>query len=212
MIRTVDVSASRALGRVLEGRSVTFRLAPFYRPALALSAVAIATTLAPDARADVSSWLSLGTGAQKFHGLGLKRDIVPSLRLATGMGSDPSHAFVLGGVARLDTMWGSGTDLSFALRFADHGFANGQWGFALDAGPIARFWGPTVYGATTALTLGGPWGLEVGLQAAIGADDLETYGVFIAIDLARLTVYRRSGTSYWKNSFPAYRPEADASR
>jgi hypothetical protein len=126
------------------------------------------------------------------------------------MGTDPSHAWVLGGFARVDTLFGKGTDLSFSLRLADHGFVNGQWGFAVDAGPIARFWGDTAYGATAAVILGGPWGLELGIQSAIGRDDIETYGCFLAIDLARLTVYRRSGSSYWKNRFPAYRtPEEE---
>jgi hypothetical protein len=167
---------------------------------------ALIASFAAEARADVSSWLTLGTGAQKFHGLGLKREIVPSLRLATGLGSDPSRAWVLGGLVRMDTLFGYGTDLSFSMRWANHGFVNGQWGLAVDAGPIARLWGHTSYGATTTLTVGGPWGIEAGVQAAIGDENLATYGVFLAIDLARLTVYRRSGASYWKNSFPAYRP------
>ncbi|MGC4066492.1 MAG: hypothetical protein QM784_18030 [Polyangiaceae bacterium] len=163
-----------------------------------------------EAKADVSSWLSLGSGVNKMGGLGWHRDTIPSLRLGTGMGTDPSHAFVLGGFFRLDTLFDRGTDLSMSLRFADYGFVNGQWGFAIDAGPMARFWGETAYGATVAATLGLPWGFELGLQSAIGEDRIRTYGGFFALDLARLTVYRRSGSSYWKNRFPAYRtPEEE---
>ena len=190
---------------------MTCRTAPFSGHTAALLALTFLSSIAPNAQADVSSWLTLGAGANKFHGVGFNRDLVPSLRMATGVGTDPSHSWVVGGLLRSDTLFGSGTDLSFSVRLADHGFVNGQWGVAMDAGPIARFWGTNAYGATTALTLGGPWGLEAGLQAAIGSDALETYGCFLAIDLARLTVYRRSGTSYWKNSFPAYRTSEDES-
>jgi hypothetical protein len=170
---------------------------------------AFLTLTSAEARADVSSWLSLGAGANKIGGLGWKRDTVPSFRLGTGLGTDPSHSFVLGGFFRIDTLFDRGTDLSLSLRLADHGFVNGQWGFAVDLGPTARFWGETAYGVTSAAMLGMPWGFELGLQAAIGDEKIRTYGLFVGLDLARLTVYRRSGSSYWKNRFPAYRPREE---
>jgi hypothetical protein len=175
-------------------------------------AAAVVLLSAGTAEADVSSWLSLDMGASQFRSVGFEREVVPSLRLSTGMGTDPSHDWILGGVARSETLFGSGTDLSLSLRLTDHGFANGQWGFAVDAGPLARWWGENVYGATTALTVGGPWGLEAGLQATLGESSIRTYGCFFGIDLARLTIYRHSGEDYWENTFPAYRPTDEAQR
>jgi hypothetical protein len=143
-----------------------------------------------------------------MHSVAFDRVIVPSLHLGTGMGTDPSHAFVGGGILRVDTYFGSGTDLSLLLRVADHGFVNGGWGVAFDLGPVARLWGDDAYGASAVATVGAPWGLEAGLQAKMGQEHVRSYGCFLGIDLARLTVYRRSGSSWWKNTFPAYRPEA----
>ena len=36
---------------------------------------------------------------------------------------------------------------------------------------------------------------------------IAAFGATLGVDLARLTVYRRSGQNWWKNPFPAYRPE-----
>jgi hypothetical protein len=175
---------------------------------LAAGSVGLSTR---DALADVSSWINVGGGLGLVHGFEAPRQIVPTLRLGTGMGTDPSHSWVLGGMARVDTWFGHGADLSLMLRVANHGFVNGDWGVAFDLGPTARFWGPNVYGVAGAVTLGGPWGLEAGLNASLGNERLSSYGCFIGIDLARLTAYRRSGRSYWKNTFPVYRtPEDEA--
>jgi hypothetical protein len=204
------LNASRGKARVLEGETVICNSARLPRVSVVMLLTAFLSFSPLEAKADVSSWLTLGPGVNKMGGLGWHRDTIPSLRLGTGMGTDPSHAFVLGGFFRLDTLFDKGTDLSLSLRFADHGFANGQWGFAIDAGPLARFWGETAYGATVVGMVGLPWGFEIGLQAAIGEERIRTYGGFAALDLARLTVYRRSGSSYWKNRFPAYRtPEEE---
>jgi hypothetical protein len=111
---------------------------------------------------------------------------------------------------RADTWFGEGTDLSFAVRLANHGFVNGQWGLAFDLGPVARFWGPDAFGGLAVATVGMPWGLEVGLNSTFGREPVRSYGAFVGIDLARFTVYRRSGASWWKNSFPAYRTPEEA--
>lgn len=162
-------------------------------------------------QADVSTWLSIAGGVGQVQKLDWDRRIVPTFRLGTGMGSDPSRSWIVGGMLRSDTWIGEGTDLSLALRVANHGYANGQWGLALDLGPVARFWGPDAYGGLGVATLGMPWGLEAGLTATFGNEPVRSYGGFIGIDLARLTVYRRSGSSWWKNPFPAYRtPEEQA--
>ena len=159
--------------------------------------------------ADVSTWLGIATGANVVEGYAIERP-VPTLRLGTGMGTDPSHPWVVGGLLRSETSFGKGTDLSLMLRLANHGYVNGDWGFALDAGPLARLWGHDVFGVATTATLGGPWGLEVGVSATFGETHAQGLGVFLGIDLARLTVYRRSGVSWWKNSFPAHRPPEEA--
>ena len=160
------------------------------------------------ARADVSSWLFMGGGVSqvgKFSGEGVR---APTLRLATGMGTDPAKPFVIGGLARLDTLFGRGSDLSAALRLANYGFVNGNWGVAIDFGGLARFWGPVdVYGGTATVIAGGPWGLELELGGLLGTHDTQGFSAILGIDLARLTVYRQSGNSWWKNTFPAVRPD-----
>lgn len=197
---------------VLEGSIVNRITAPRVPAVSCCLAAAVVLLSSGVVHADVSSWLALDAGANQFRPVGFHHDVVPSLRLSTGMGTDPSHDWILGGVVRSETLIGSGTDLSFSLRLADHGFANGQWGFAVDAGPLARWWGDNRYGATTALTLGGPWGLQAGLQATFGEPNIQTYGCFLGIDLARLTIHRHSGENYWENTFPVNRPEDDTRR
>ena len=161
------------------------------------------------ARADVSSWLFLGGGASLVKTPITGYDVVPSMRLATGMGTDPAKPWVVGGLARVETLFGRGSDLSAVLRVADYGFVNGNWGLALDAGPFARYWGtPNVYGATGTVVLGGPWGLELELGGLLGNHETRGLSATLGIDLARLTVYRQSGSSWWKNTFPAVRPES----
>jgi hypothetical protein len=125
------------------------------------------------------------------------------------MGTDPSHPWIAGALLQTETILGHGTDLSLLLRLASQGYVNGGWGFAFDLGPTARFWGPDSFGGAAVLTVGGPWGLQAGCNTSLGTEDMRSVGVFAGIDLARLTVYRRSGTSWWKNTFPAYRTEAE---
>ena len=161
------------------------------------------------AKADVSSWLFVGGGVSQLGKFGSDNSREPSLRLSTGIGTDPSRTFVVGGLARLDTMFGNGTDLTAALRLADNGYVNGKWGLALDLGAVARYWGPNVYGGSATLIAGGPWGLQLELGALMGTRDTQGYSAIFGIDLARLTVYRQSGNSWWKNTFPAVRPASD---
>jgi len=138
-----------------------------------------------------------------------KSDVVPSMRIATGMGSDPSQPWVVGGLVRIETLFGNGSDLSAALRLADYGFVNGKWGVAFDVGGLARYWGtPNVFGGCGTLALGGPWGLELDVGGFWGNHDTRGASVTLGIDLARFTVYRQSGSSWWKNSFPAVRTES----
>jgi hypothetical protein len=164
-------------------------------------------TAAGPARADVSSWLFLGGGLSALEQDAEGSSRQPMFQLETGVGMPPRHTLILGGLGRLQTHFGSGTDLGLALRLATHGFVNGEWGVALDGGGYQRWWGKGSTGLSGNLVLGAPWGITLSLGGLLGSDDARGFTGAIGIDLARLTVYRRSGTSYWKNTFPAYRPE-----
>ena len=168
----------------------------------------IAVSFEPIAKADVSSWLFVGGGVSQVGKFGADNSTrVPSLRLSTGMGTDPSRPFIVGGLARFDTLFGKGTDLTAALRLADNGYVNGRWGLALDLGAVARYWGQNVYGGSATLIAGAPWGIQLELGGLMGTRDTQGYSAILGIDLARLTVYRQSGSSWWKNTFPAVRKE-----
>lgn len=166
-----------------------------------------------EARADVSSWLSAGGGYGFQH-----RDSTGSLDRATamsftvGVGSNPLSSVVVGGVLRSTTYFSLGTDLSLAVRAASGGFARGQWGLALDLGPMWRTWGSGDYGRLPIhgrLIAGGPWGLQLGVGADFAniiTDDPGAKG-FVALlemDLLRLTVMRQGATDkWWENPAPA---------
>jgi hypothetical protein len=125
------------------------------------------------------------------------------------MGTDPSKTLVVGGLFRLDTLFGQGSDLSVVMRTANYGFVNGNWGLALDVGGLARYWGGRhIYGASGTVVVGAPWGIELELGGMLGNHQTQGLSAIIGVDLARLTVYRQSGSSWWKNSFPAVRPES----
>jgi hypothetical protein len=123
---------------------------------------------------------------------------------------------VVGALGRCDTPLpgfraqiypGTGTDLSLLGRVTTRGFTNGQWGLAFDLGPMQRWWDPESTALLGDVSLGMPWGLTLTGGGSIGSSD--TSGIFatLGVDLLRLTVYRRSGDNWWRNTFPAYRPE-----
>src|SRR6478735_8184923 len=153
---------------------------------IGLSAILACLTQSSVASADASSWL--------------------------GVGSDPTKAFVVGGVLRSTTYFALGTDLGISARFATGGFARGQWGLALDAGPMWRSFGAGEYGRwpVSAMLIGGaPWGVQLavgGEVLRVGGDDANARGIvaLLEIDLLRLTVMRRGSTDrYWENPSPA---------
>ncbi len=156
--------------------------------------------------ADVSSWLYLGVGPGFVHQPDATQEAM-SLQLDTGMGSPPSGAVMVGGGFRMHTFFGQGTDLGLLVRTASHGFVNGDWGGAVDLGGYQRWWGLGSTGLMGSLVLGGPWGLTVSGTAGRGSREGQHYAVTFGVDFARLTVYRRSGEAWWKNPFPAHRPE-----
>ena len=168
---------------------------------------------AGSASADVSSWLSAGGG------YGLKRNdstgtdkSAGSMSVALGVGSDPTKSLVVGGVFRSTTYFGLGTDLGLSARFATGGFARGQWGLALDAGPMWRTFGSGEYGRwpISAMLIGGaPWGVQLAVGGElfrIAGNDAHARGLvaLLEIDLLRLTVMRQGATDrFWENPSPA---------
>lgn len=181
--------------------------------ALAGLAVAASVTFASVASADVSSWLSAGAGhGLKHNDATGSFEGAASASFALGVGTDPLRPVVIGGVLRSTTYFSLGTDLGLSLRAATGGFARGQWGVALDAGPMWRSFGRGEYGRwpiAAMATLGAPWGVQLGLGGEvfrIAGDDAHARGVvaLLEIDLLRLTVMRQGKTDrYWDNPSPA---------
>ena len=184
----------------------SFSSGPFFvRSVCALLAVLGAS--AP-ARADVASWLFVGGGPSYVQHEQDDFEGQPSLLVETGLGSTPSDPIIVGGLGRFNTHFGQGTDLGLSLRGATRGFVAGDWGAALDFGGYQRFWGVGSSGAMGSLVLGAPWGITASLTGAVGTNDARTLSGVIGIDFARLTVYRLSGENWFRNPFPAYRPES----
>lgn len=158
------------------------------------------------ARADVSSWAYVGSGASAFEQRGIKLKLDPTLAIETGMGSTPSKPLIVGGMVKMQTLFGDGTDFALALRLATQGFVTGRFGLALDAGAYRRFWSEGSTGGHAALVFGAPWGITLSVAGGVGSHDARQIGATLGIDFARLTVYRLSGENWFPNPHPAYRP------
>ncbi len=185
------------------------RLRPL-RPLHFLAWLGFALTLlcaARPARADVSSWVFVGGGVSRLEQNALSARAVPSMRVHFGLGTDPSHPIVLGGLFSFEPHFGYGSDLSLSVRAATRGYVNGGLGLALDLGPYERFWGERSVGGAGTLWLGPPWGVCLGLGASVGSHDAQSFSAILGIDFARLTIYRNIGTGIFLNPFPAYRPK-----
>lgn len=159
------------------------------------------------ARADVSSWVFVGGGISRLEQRTLSARTVPSMRLHFGLGSDPSHPLVVGGLFSLEPHFGYGSDLSLSVRTATRGYVTGGLGLALDLGPYERFWGEHSVGGAGTLWLGAPWGVSFGAGASVGTEGAHGFSAILGVDFARLTVYRNTGTGWLLNPFPASRPK-----
>lgn len=159
------------------------------------------------ARADVSSWLYVASGSSWTRQGDDDTEQQLSLQIDTGLGTPPSGLVAVGGLLHIQTHFGRGTDLGLMLRTSTHGFNNGDWGAAVDLGGYQRWWELGSTGYMGQLVLGAPWGITLAAGAGTGTNDGRHMSVTLGIDLARLTVYRRTGDSWWRNTFPAYRPE-----
>jgi hypothetical protein len=177
---------------------------PFRSPraALAVAFFLIASAWAPVASADVSSWIFAGYGPG-FIDDGDGWETQHLLALETGLGTPPTSPIVFGGMFKLGTYFGRGTDLGLSLRTATRGFVYGDWGAALDLGGYERFWEIGSVGGQGSLVLGAPWGITLSLTGGMGTNDARHGSAVIGIDFARLTVYRRSGENWFMNPYPA---------
>jgi hypothetical protein len=158
-------------------------------------------------RADVSSWAYVGSGPTSTKQQDLTQRVDPTLSIETGIGTAPKNPLILGGMFKLQALFGDGADLGLSLRLASRGFVTGRFGLALDAGPYQRFWGPGSSGGQAALVLGAPWGITLSLGGGMGTNDARTFGATLGVDFARLTVYRLSGENWFPNPHPAFRPK-----
>ena len=172
-----------------------------------MPAFAVLIFTALPAHADVSSWMFVGGGPSWVESQNQATREQGALQIESGLGTPPADSVIFGGLGRVHTHFGEGTDLGLMLRGATHGFVNGDWGGALDLGGYERFWGIGSAGFAGSLVLGAPWGITLSVGGGLGTNDARSYSAALGVDLARLTVYRRTGNSWWVNPFPAYRPE-----
>jgi hypothetical protein len=168
--------------------------------------------VAPGARADVTSWLSVGGGySLAYNGVVRHVDSAGAFTSTLGIGTTPIAPLVVGGVFRETTRFGLGTDVGVMLRITSGGFSRGDWGFGADIGPSMRWWRAGDYGRYPlqgVLLAGAPWGL----QLAVGADIVNLGGdpparggfVMLEFDFLRFTLMRQGSTdTWWKNPSPA---------
>jgi hypothetical protein len=174
------------------------------RIALATALFLAAGSFAGAARADVSSWIFVGYGPATIDdGNGFESESL--LSLETGMGTPATSPIVFGGMFKLGTYFTRGTDLGLSLRTATKGFVLGDWGAALDLGGYDRLWETGSLGGQGSLVLGAPWGIQLQVSGGLGTNDHRHASVVLGFDFARLTVFRRSGQSWFMNPYPAVR-------
>jgi hypothetical protein len=178
----------------------------------ASSVVVAALAVTAPARADVSSWFAFGGGyGVQRDGVAGQTDRATAMSMSLGVGSSPRSTFVGGGLFRTVTFFTLGTDLALGPRFCTGGFARGQWGVAVDANVVGRFWNDGNYSRFPLqgiVTLGAPWGVQLGIGAQafnLGSGPSAAGGfAVLEIDLLRLTVMRQGATdSIWPNPSPA---------
>jgi hypothetical protein len=154
----------------------------------------------------VSSWLFTGAGPSFLQRPGRDLAIVPSLQIDTGLGTSPANAVAVGGLLRMHTRFGEGTDFGLLLRTASGGYNRGDWGAAIDLGGYLRKWGDGSPGFAGSLSLGAPWGITLNSDVTQGPEQVRTFAVTLGLDLVRFTVYRSTGLGWWPNPYPAPPP------
>ncbi len=188
---------------------------------LAAAAALAVTAAAPAARADASAWMSFGFGALGVKpGTGMMNTgsamppntflSVGTMTIEAGAGTSPDGPVILGGLFRIQPLFGNptlggGADLATMFRFATHGFQAGDFGLAVDAGGYARFWGIWSGGFAGTINLGLPLGFTISAQTEVGTHGALAFGGVAGIDLLRLTVYRQTLLKWWDNPSPAWK-------
>lgn len=160
---------------------------------------------APAVRADVSSWLFTGVGPSWLTRPSVSGAVVPSLQIDTGLGSSPANPLALGGLLRIHTRFGEGTDFGLLLRTSTGGYNRGDWGAAIDFGGYLRKWGDGSPGFAGSLSLGAPWGITLNADVTQGPEQVRTFAAVLGLDFARFTIYRSTGLGWWPNPYPAPR-------
>jgi len=173
-----------------------------------------ALTVGHKARADTSAWMFAGAGA-----LGVRPakpcpepKCDPASFSATsaatfdmGIGTTPDAPVIIGGLLRVQPLFGNWTDFAILARAATHGFQAGAFGLAVDAGVFARFWGEKSAGFMGELTVGAPLGIQLSIEAMVGTKSTLGFGAVAGIDLLRLTLYRQTMLDHWQNPSPAWK-------
>jgi hypothetical protein len=175
--------------------------------ALARLLPALAAALWPSlARAEVTSWLSLGGGASRVELTSGSSPLRYHLPVNIGVGLQPSLPVIVGVGVKLHPYFGQGVDYGAYLRAATRGYVLGGFGVALDGGGYLRSFDNEAGGLMGILNLGIPWGGVISLNYSRSSEGQQTLGATVGIDFLRLTVYRLSGEEQWPNVRPAWRP------
>ena len=173
-------------------------------------ALVAALSASGEARADLSSWYSVGFGASRLQAAGVNAHYRYQLPFDVGVGLPPSLPIVVGVGTRLTPYFADGFDYAAYARVATRGYVTGQLGVAIDGGGWFRLFYPGSTGWLTTVNLGGPWGFIVSGTYEQGSNDARTMSITLGIDFLRLTVYRLGNESMWPNVNPAWRPAPDA--
>jgi hypothetical protein len=174
------------------------------RRVLALGSSLFALGVAAPAWADSSAWVGLSGGALGWKQSETALGANGTMTIDVGVGTSPDAFLVVGAFARLQPIFGHGTDLALLARVATHGFQAGDFGLALDAGGYLRTWGEHSQGFVGGLTLGVPLGFQLSLQGMVGTDQAVGFGAVAGVDLLRLTIYRQTLLDHWSNPSPAW--------
>ncbi len=129
------------------------------------------------------------------------------MQVESGLGSSPVEPVAVGGLLRMHTRFGEGSDFGLFVRTATGGYVRGSWGAAVDLGGYERWWGQAAPGYAGTLSIGAPWGITLALDAARDTKDTSTLAAVIGLDFARFSVYRSTGQSWFPNPFPSPRAE-----
>jgi hypothetical protein len=169
---------------------------------IALVASAITFTAA-GAHAQISGWTHVSGGAMGWRS-GAEDPIAlsPIMTIDAGVGSSFDEPFLLGGVFRVQPVFGHGVDLALLVRGATRGFQTDWVGIAIDLGAYQRLWDNNSTGFLGQAILGGPLGLQLAGFGSVGSHDTFGFGGTLGIDFARMVVYREHLLDWWPNHRP----------